>query len=85
MRGVAVFISGLFVLTLITMFSGAMLEPILEIVATDPAVQSLGWATYATDITDTINRWIPLLYIAYLLVWSGMWYLRKERMTGARR
>lgn len=84
MRGVAVFITGLFVLTAVTMFAGIMLEPVLAIVADDPAVQEQGWDSDATSITDTILRWMPLLYIAYLLVWGSAWYFRRERMTGRR-
>ncbi|WP_435551953.1 hypothetical protein [Natrinema sp. CGMCC1.2065] len=84
MRGVAVFISGLFILTAITMFTGVMYEPILEIVANNGAVQQAGLASDATDIADTVLRWMPLMYIAYILVWATLWYFRRERMTAPR-
>ena len=84
MRGVIVFVSGLFILTAITMFAGMILEPILAQVVDAEAVQALGWGETGEDITDTIVRWLPLLYITYLLVWAGAWYFRQERMTARR-
>lgn len=85
MRGIAVFISGLFILTVFTMFTGPILEPVLDVVASDPAVQAQGWDSTAANITDTITRWMPLMYIAYLLTWAGAWYFRRERMTARMR
>ncbi len=85
MRGVAVFITGLLLLSIITMIAGVTLEPVLEEVANDPAVESMGLDDDATKITDTILRWMPLMYIAYILVWAAAWYFRRERMTGVRR
>ncbi len=85
MRGVAVFITGLLLLSIITLVAGVTLEPVLEEVANDPAVESMGLDDDATKITDTILRWMPLMYIAYILVWATAWYFRRERMTGVRR
>lgn len=85
MRGVAVFITGLFVLTAVTMMAGVVLEPIHEIVVNDAAVEAQGLDDDASGITNTILRWMPALWIAYLLVWAAGWYLRRERMTGVRR
>lgn len=81
MRGVAVFITGLFVLTAVTMMAGVVMEPILEIVANDPAVIAAGWDDDVRDITNTTLQWMPAIWIAYLAVWAGGWYLRRERTT----
>ena len=85
MRGVVVFVTGLFMISGITMFAGMLLEPFIAIVGNDEAVQALGWGDTPADIGDTILRWMPLLFIAYLLVWAGVWYFRFERFTEVRR
>lgn len=81
---VIAYVAGLLMLALITLFSGVMLEPILEIVAADPAVQDQGWAHTAESITDTINRNAPLALIGYHLVFGLAWALRRERVTSRR-
>ena len=85
MRGVVVFITGLFIISAITMFAGVLIEPFVAIVAEDSAMQNLGWAGIGEDIGDTILRWMPLLFIAYILVWASAWYFRVERFGQVRR
>lgn len=85
MRGVVVFVTGLFVISGITMFAGMLLEPFIEIVSNDATVEAMGLGDTSVDIGDTILRWMPLLFIAYLLVWAGVWYFRFERFTQVRR
>ncbi len=84
MRGVATFIVGLFVISAVVLFAGALLDPLAETIASFGAVESLGWDDSALDIRDTILRWVPLLYIGYTLIWGLMWYLRRERLTAVR-
>lgn len=85
MRGIAVFISGLFVLSAITMAAGVLYDPIVQMVANDAAVQAQGWDSSVTNISDAVLQWMPAIWIAYLLTWAGAWYLRRERHTGVRR
>lgn len=85
MRGVVMFVTGLFMISGITMFAGMLLEPFISIVAADPVIQDLGWEETPADIGDTILQWMPLLFIAYLLVWAAVWYFRFERFTEVRR
>ena len=85
MRGAAIFIGGLLTISAITMFAGVLLEPFIHIVADDSAARAMGWDTVGEDIGDTILRWMPLLFIAYLLVWGFVWYIRFERFTEVRR
>jgi len=85
MRGVQTFIIGLVIISVVVMFAGVLLEPIADVVLASSAVQALGWDSQALDIRDTILRWMPLLFIGYLLTWAGMWAVRRERSTGVRR
>ena len=85
MRGVVVFFTGLFVITAITMFAGMLIEPFIDVAADNPAVQDMGWDNVAEDIGDTILRWMSIFFIAYLLAWGAVWYLRQERLTTVRR
>lgn len=84
MRGVAVLITGLFVVTALTMLMGVMYEPILEIVVSSSAVEAEGMGGTAERIADTNLQWVPAIGLAYFLVWGVMWYFRRERMTGRR-
>jgi preprotein translocase subunit SecG len=85
MRGVAVFLTGIFAISAVVLVMGVLLEPITAVVVDSGAVQSLGWASDAKSIRDTILRWIPLLGIGFFLTWAGMWALRRERTTTRRR
>lgn len=81
MRGVQVFVTGLLVISAIVLLMGTLLEPIAQVAIDSAAVQDLGWATDATQIRDTILRWTPLLFIAYLVTFAGMWAFRRGRTT----
>ena len=85
MRGIQTFIIGLLVISAVVMFAGVLLEPITEVVLASSAVQEMGWDNVAVDIQNTILRWIPLMFIGYLLTWAVMWAIRRERTTGVRR
>jgi len=85
MRGVQTFVIGLFVISAIVMFAGVLLEPITAVVMDSEAIQEMGWDNEAADIQNTILRWMPLLFIGYLLTWAFMWSIRRERTTGVRR
>lgn len=85
MRGVVVFMTGLLVISAVTLVAGALLEPILDVVTASSAVQDLGWASDAESITDTILQYVPLLFIAYTLAWGTAWAIRRERHTEVRR
>lgn len=83
-RPIIVFITGLLTITAVTLLSGVVLEPLLEAVVNDQAVQQLGWAADAEKVVDTVNQYAPLLYIVYLLVFAVAWAFRKERVTSRR-
>lgn len=85
MRAIQTFIIGLLVISAVVMFAGVLLEPITEVVLASSAVQEMGWDNVAVDIQNTILRWIPLMFIGYLLTWAVMWAIRRERTTGVRR
>lgn len=85
MRGVQVFVTGLLIIAALVLFMGTILEPIAAVATDSAAVQSLGWADDANQIRDTILRWTPLLFIAYLVTFAGMWVFRRGRATGVRR
>lgn len=84
MRGAVVFLTGLVFLSGFVLLSGVLLEPFLEIVVQDEAVQALGWGSDAERIVDTIQRNAPLIYIVYLLVFGVAWAFRRERVTSRR-
>jgi len=85
MRGIQTFVIGLLVISAVVLFAGILLEPITEVVLASSAVQEMGWDSAAVDIQNTILRWIPLMFIGYLLTWAVMWAIRRERTTGMRR
>jgi len=85
MRGIQTFVIGLLVISAVVMFAGILLEPITAVVADSSAVQEMGWDSEAVDIQNTILRWVPLMFIGYLLTWAVMWAIRRERTTGVRR
>ena len=85
MRGIQTFVIGLLVISAVVLFAGVLLEPITEVVLASSAVQEMGWDSEAVDIQNTILRWIPLMFIGYLLTWAVMWAIRRERTTGMRR
>lgn len=85
MRAVVVFLYGLLTISAITLMAGTLLEPILEVVTASQAVADLGWSSDAVSITDTILRYMPLMFIAYLLAFAGAWAFRRERFTDVRR
>lgn len=85
MRGIVVFITGLFTISVLVLMMGTLLEPITTVVTDSSAVQSLGWAGTATSIRDTILNRIVLVFLAFLFIWPTLWYIRKNRNTGVRR
>lgn len=85
MRGVQVFVTGLLVISAIVLLMGTLLEPIAQVAMDSTAVQNLGWADDAGQIRDTILRWVPLLFIAYLVTFGTMWAFRRGRTTGVQR
>jgi hypothetical protein len=85
MRGIVVFITGLFTISAITIVMGPVLEPLTTIVAGNSAVQALGWAGTATSIQNTILDKIVLIFLIFLVLWPTLWYIRRNRNTGVRR
>jgi uncharacterized membrane protein len=85
MRGIVVFITGLFTISAIVLVMGAVLEPLTTVVTGSGAVQSLGWASKATSIRDMILNRIVLVFLIFLVLWPTLWYIRKNRNTGVRR
>lgn len=84
MRGVIVFVGGLLFISGLVLLSGVVLEPFLEVVVNNEAVQQMGLANDAERIVDTIQRNAPLIYIVYLLVFGVAWAFRRERVTSRR-
>jgi hypothetical protein len=85
MKGIIGLISGLTFLSGMVLVMGVLLEPITTLVIGNDAVQALGWASFATDIRDTILRYSPLLFIAYLLAFAFAVAFSKGRVTEVRR
>lgn len=85
MRGVQVFVTGLLVISAVVLLMGTLLEPIAAVATDSAAVQNLGWADDANQIRDTILRWVPLLFIGYLVTFGTMWAFRRGRTTEVRR
>lgn len=84
MRGIIKLITGLVFISLATVMMGPLLEPVTTIVVNNAAVQALGWGSFATDIRDTILRYIPLLFIAVLLAFAGAVAFDSGRTTEVR-
>ena len=85
MRGVQTLVIGLVVLSAVTLFMAAIVEPIAAVALDSEAVQDLGWASDVESIQETLLRYVPLMWIAFLLTWVGMWAFRRGRTTEVRR
>lgn len=85
MRGVQVFVTGLLVISTIVLMMGTLVEPIASVVLASSAVQDMGLAADVKSIRETLLRWVPLLFIAYLITFGGMWAFRRGRTTEVRR
>lgn len=85
MRGVlavGVTIIGLFAVVLV---AGAVLDPLVTVVAGNDAVQAQGWDAMPADIRAALfTRAVPLA-IGVAVAWAVIWYLRRERLVGRRR
>lgn len=61
----------------------AILEPIVDVVTTDPAVQNspVDGAGIADNMLSTLLVWAPLFVMGAGVVSAVVWYFRKERAT----
>lgn len=85
MRGVQTLVIGLVIVSAVTVFMAATVEPIAQIVMARESVQELGMAGDAESIQNTLLRYVPLMWIAFLLVWAAIWAFRRGRTTEVRR
>jgi len=88
MRGIAVAIStGFVAMILFGIVAPAALEPIMEFVTANEAVQNS--AIDATGLADGLRSaifvWGPIFTVAFGVVWAAKYYLQEELLTGRRR
>lgn len=83
MRAVTTFITGVFFITLVVFVAGLTMEPLLDIIQANQAVQAMGWGTEAEEITDTVLRWSPLAGLFFFVTWSFLWAIRREKRTSS--
>lgn len=85
MRGIVKLFTGLFVGAAMVLVAGSVVEPLVRIVAEDPAVSDMGLSGTALNLQQVLLQWMPLLLIAFLLVFGVMWAIRRGRTTEVRR
>jgi ethanolamine transporter EutH len=85
MRGAIKLLTGLLTISAVILAAGMMVEPIVRIVAEDPAVAEIGLSGMALDMQQVLLQWLPLLFVAFLLVFGVMYALRRGRTTDVRR
>lgn len=84
-RGMVVLVSGIFTVAVFALIAGVVIEPIADVVLASEAVQTLGWDSIVLSIRRATLRWAMLLGIVIVIVWAGMWAIRRGRTTGVRR
>lgn len=82
MRSVANLVVGLVVIAAVMLAAVPLLEEIGSIVAQNDAVQALGWDSIVPNYQAVVLRWLPALWIIYLITWGIAWAIRKGRTTG---
>lgn len=85
MRAIVKLFTGLFMGAAMVLVAGAIVEPLVRIVAEDPAVSDIGLSTTALDLQQVLLQWMPLLLVAFLIVFGVMWSIRRGRTTEVRR
>jgi hypothetical protein len=84
MRGIGtVIFVGFVSMLLFGVLAPAILEPIVDVVINDPAVQNapIDGAGIADDMLSSVLVWAPLLVLGAGVVSAVVWYFRKERAT----
>lgn len=86
MRGIGtVIFVGFVSVLLFGLIAPAILEPIVEVVVSDPAVQNgpVDGVSIADRMLSSILVWAPLFVLGTGVVSAVVWYFRRER-TGRR-
>lgn len=84
MRGLAtVIFVGFVSIILFGLIAPAILEPIVDVVVNDPAVQSssVNGSGIADNMLSSVLVWAPLFVLGSAVVSAVVWYFRKERAT----
>ena len=82
MRGIAtVIFVGFISIILFGLIAPSLLEPIVEVVISDPAVQDSGidGTGIADSMLTSILVWAPLFVLGSGVVSAVVWYFRRER------
>lgn len=84
MRGIGTVIYvGFICAILFVVVAPAVLEPIIDIVVADPAVQAFGLdaSAFSDGLLRSVVVWGPLFVLGSGVVSAVVWYFRKERTS----
>lgn len=85
MQSIRTLVVGLLIVSAVMLAAVPLLEEIGAIVAQNESVQALGWDSMVPDYEAVVLRWMPAIWIIYLLTWGVVWAIRKGRTTGVQR
>ena len=83
MKGVTTFVTGTFFIAIVVLVGGALVDPLMAVIVSQDAVQSMGWVGHAEEIQLVVNKWAPLAGLVFFLAWAFFWAIRREKRTSS--
>ena len=82
MRGIATIVTGTMVVSALLVAGVPVVEALVDILESSEAATDAGFVDWSSTLETVLLRWLPALWIIFLLAWATAWTIRRGRTTG---